>query len=257
MSRSRPNKNRKSPVKHYFDWSGSEGKLFFYNKEEKENVYFPKLNFVLLEGDLHTITGFSKKHNNGIRGTEVRDLNNPITVWIGKNKHSSGKYSDLKSISGLKYAKPLYIAMLKKDGSFELAKLTLKGAAFSAWINFLKGAEEYAEAGSVDPYGEGVGIRIVGKSKMKKNGATKYYEPKFELFDLTDEQDEEAIELDKELQEYFDETPSTTDDNDNDPIDESDDDGDDNSSEDADDEQEDEETEEEHEDAEDVDDLPF
>lgn len=254
MSRSRPNKNAKSPVQHYFEWSGSEGKLYFYDKEAKENVYFPKLKFVVLD-ELHTVTGFSDKHNNGIRGTEVRELDSPITVWIGKKKHSTDTYANLKtSVNGLKYAKSVYIGVIKKGGTMELAKLTLKGSAFSAWVNFLKGAEDYAENSSVDQFGEGVGISITGKSKQKKKGTTKYYEPKFESFDLSEQEDATAIELDSQLQEYFDNTPTSKDDNPNEEKEQTPA----TNAEDPEPEDDPEvEAEEEHEDAEDVDDLPF
>lgn len=247
MSRSRP-KARTSPVKHYFEWSGSEGKLYYYDKEAKENVYFSKLKFVVLD-ELHTVSGFSDEHNNGIRGTEVQSLDQPITVYIGKKKHSTGLYADLKSsVNGLKYAKSVYLGVITKKDGIEIAKLTLKGAAFSAWINFLNGKEEYAEDGKVDMFGEGVGITIVGKSKQKKKGNTKYYEPKFEAFELSDEENEEALTLDEELQAYFDQTPSKADDNPKDTTPAST----------ADDEPEEEEEEEEaHEDAQDEDDLPF
>lgn len=253
MSRSRPNTRTKSPVKHYFEWSGSEGKLYFYDKAKKQNVYFPNMKFVVLD-ELHTVSGFSKDNNTGIRGTEVRDINTPITVWIGKKKHTTATYSELKnSVNGLKYTKSVYIGLVKKDGSLEMAKLTLKGAAFSSWINFLKGAEDYVKNDAVDPFADNVGIEIIGKSKQKKNGATKYYEPKFATFEMDEDQGALATTLDDELQTYFDNTLSKNDDNANPSVIDNDDEKD------QDTEQEEEETDEDQKapDSKTVDDLPF
>lgn len=253
MSRSRPNTRLTSPVKHYFDWSPKDGKLSFWDKEAKKNILFPKLTFVVLD-QLHTVAGFSKANNNGIRGSEVRDLKTPITVYIGKNKHTTDIYADLKNnVTGLKYAKAVYIGILRKGSPMEIAKIVFTGASFGAWLNFLNGKEEYEGKGSVDLADTSLGIKIVGKTKQKVNGSAKWYEPKFELFKISEEEDVEATALDEALQLYLDareeggdsgsgnetkaQTPATnaTDD----------------------DYEEEEEAEEEHEDAEDVDDLPF
>lgn len=249
MSRSRPNNKLTSPVKHYFDWSPSQGKLSFWDKEKKEDVFFPKLNFVVLD-QLHTVAGFSKKHNNGINGTEVRDLKTPITVYIGKKKEATDVYVNLKNnVTGLKYAKAVYIGILKKDAPMEIAKIVFTGSTFGAWLNFINGKEEYDGEDSVNVTAERVGVKIVGKTKLKTNGSAKWYEPKFQVFTTSEEEDAEAVSLDTTLQDYLDSKiarVSTPEEKEQVTSDESEDQD-----------YEEEKEEEEQEDAEDLNDLPF
>ncbi len=205
-------KSSKSPIQHYFGWVGFEGSLSFYDKEKKEKVMFPNMNFILLEDDMSSLGGFSDQHNSGIRSNEVRNLQEEeMDVYIGNKKVATGLYADLKNtVHGAKFVKPLYIALLKKDGTMEYAKLELRGAAFSAWLNFLGGKEEYIKGGKIDPYAEGLGIRVAGKSKMKKKGKTEYYEPAFELIEINPEQSDEALKMDEVVQEFLDKAPAAS-----------------------------------------------
>lgn len=198
--------NVESPVKFYFEWSGGEGYLKYYNKETGKNVVVPKMNFVVLDASLHSVSGFSDKYSSGIRGTEVRDLKKEeITVYINGQSPIKGMYDDLKNkVNGLKYAKPIYVGAIGKDGEINICKITLKGAALSSWLDFLKGDGDYAGKDKVNPYGDNIGITITGKSKPKKKGSTTYYCPNFEVIEITEEQGSEALELDKQVQLYLD-----------------------------------------------------
>lgn len=202
MSRTRP--VRKSPVKLYLEWAGSSdhGMISYYDRDEKKNKYLKGLKFVVLD-ERSSVSGFNEEKNCGIRGTEVKNTKKEqIKVWIGKAKKPiEGFYQDLKSqISGLRYARVLYIGVFTKDG-LELCKLTLDGAANSAWMNFTKGAENYEGKGTVDIMTHGV--NVIGRV-AKKKGSNNYYEPLFEAFELSEEQGKQADDLDRLLQEWFD-----------------------------------------------------
>ncbi len=209
MSRSRPSNRVTSPVKHYFEWKGAKstgGKLSFYDKERRQEVLFPKLNFVILD-QLSSITGYCKPKNGGIRGTEVRSTKNEeMTVWIGKDKqpYTKGLWADLKgSISGAKFARVLYIGIVNSNGGpMEIAKFTVAKSAFGAWMNFLGGVEDYEGNGGVDSRDASLGFRVTGS--LKKVDPQEFYVPKFESYELTPEQVEEANKLDAQLQDYFD-----------------------------------------------------
>ena len=250
MSRSRPTKRLKSPVENYFDWAGKKGELSFWDKEKKERKYFPKMKFVVLD-ELHTVGGFHPASDKPIRGTEVRNLKEEkIKVWVGGKEHSTGYLDDLKEdIKGLKYQKSVYIAVLQK-GKASLAKLSLISSSLGAFIGFTEGSGDYDGNGKVDLYEEGKGVAIAGKSKLKKKGDNKWYEPTFEIMDISEEEEAEALRLDGILQEYFDaRAGKNTDSSDNDTSydDISDDDY----------EEEEEDFAEDVNDAEDFDDLPF
>ena len=225
MSRSKPNSGAVSPVEQYFQWSGSEGKISFYDKAKGTNEFFPKMSFIVLD-ELHTITGFSDKDSSSIRGTDVKSLDTPITMYIGKKKITTNTYENLKNMTGVKYAKSLYVAVITKT-ELKVCKILLAGAAFGAWLDFLKGENDYKDGGKVNPMAAGVGIKIVGKSKPKKKGSNTYFEPVFQVFTITEEQEKEAMLLDGTLQEYFENrakvstTTTNTDheDTDNEPVD--------------------------------------
>lgn len=201
MSRSKPNSGAVSPVEQYFQWSGSEGKISYYDKAKGTNEFFPKMSFIVLD-ELHTITGFSDKESSSIRGTDVKSLDTPITMYIGKKKITTDTYENLKNITGVKYAKSLYVAVITKN-ELKICKILLAGAAFGAWLDFIKGENDYKDGGKVNPMDVGVGIKIVGKSKPKKKGSNTYFEPIFQVFTITEEQEKEAMLLDGTLQEYF------------------------------------------------------
>lgn len=209
MSRSKKRgSDIQNPVKHYIQWAGKEGKLYIFDKskgEKGERVFFKDLKFAVLD-QLHTVTGFQKGRNGkgkGIYGTEVWDVKTEkMTVWVGGEKQAEDYYENLKGINGLKYAKNVYIAIFRTDGEVELGRITLTGSSFSGWLNFLAGKEEYKDQGKIANLYD-AGILISGRTKQKTNGDTKYYEPKFSTFELTEEDEELLEEMDRELQNYL------------------------------------------------------
>lgn len=210
MSRSRPRASGpETPVKYNVKWSGKDGVLTIYDRQSKKEQQVKTVDFVVLD-ELHTVAGFKPGRRNEkgkpIRGTEVRDVkNDEISVFIDGKKVDTGVWAELKEgINGIKYAKSVYIGLINKKGVMEIAKFTLSGSGFSGYLNFLNAQEEYEGMEKVKQTAPGVGITLVGKSKLKTNGDSKYYEPMFDVFELSDDEEDTATELDQELQKYLD-----------------------------------------------------
>lgn len=93
----------------------------------------------------------------------------------------------------------------------ELAELTLKGSSFSSWLDFQKAEKDYEKGSKVDIFSD-IGIAVNGKSELKVNGSSKYYEPVYEVIKVTDDQMATATSLDVTYQEYLGSAPSKSDD---------------------------------------------
>jgi len=191
MSRSQPTLT--NPAKRFFRWSGSKGKLTYYDKEAQKEieVAFP-FTFLVLD-QLATMTGFHEQDQSTYWSNEVRSVaKEEFTVRTSKGVKQTGLYKDLADVraKGAKYAKSVYIAFYDK-GELHLGNLKASGAALTAWIEL--GKRHAVEHGKV---------RLNGAEAATK-GATKYFVPTFEWDSSTSEEDSIAIELDKELQHYL------------------------------------------------------
>lgn len=114
MSRSN-NTEISNPANRFFEWSGSEGKIKYYDKEKKENIYID-LPFVFLVLDvLTTIKGYSDEDESGIWANEIRNLKTEeLTVRTKHGIKAKGLYEEVKNVLGAKYSQSVYIAY--KDG---------------------------------------------------------------------------------------------------------------------------------------------
>lgn len=187
----------KSPVARYYNWSGSEGKVSYWNKETSEKVYVENLTFILIDIK-NCVEGFSDKHQNGFRSNEVKSTQKEELVikWNNTGKVLlKGLYGSIKNdikANGGNYNISLY-GVEEIDGEFRIINIKLKGSGLSAWLEFDKSSKINKE---------GLTIRV-GKSDLKKKGAVKYYEPVFLASPTVTKQHEVAVSLDTELQEYF------------------------------------------------------
>ncbi len=211
MSFSRPQSGAVSPVKQYLQWNSQDGVIEYWDKEKQANVPFPKMKFIVLD-TFNTVRGFQpaakgEKKGKPIRGTEVRRVDEPITVYIAGTKYTSDTWANLKSIPGIKYAISMYLGFIKKDGTMDIMNMVLSGGAVGAWIAFTKGQGDYEGKGTVDTYKSG--ISITGKSAVKTQGAAKWVEPLFGTWDIDDAKAAEATALDEILQAYFDKRQSS------------------------------------------------
>jgi len=191
MSRSNPGLT--NPAKHFFKWSGSKGKLVYYDKENKQEVEV-KLPFTFMVLDqLATITGFCESDASQYWSNEVRSVaKEEFTVRTSNGTKQSGLYKDLADVrsKGAKYAKSVYIAY-KEGGEYHIGNLKASGAALTAWIELSNN--------HVVTNGK---ITLTGAEEAKK-GATTYFTPTFEWQNAEKDEDEAAIALDKELQVYL------------------------------------------------------
>lgn len=194
MSLSKPTNTNTNPAVKFFQWSGDEGRIKYYDKQKGENVFLD-LPFKFIKLDtLSTVTGYSDADNSGFWSNEVRSIKSEEFIVKTKNGiRKEGLWSDIGEglkAQGAKFASSVYIAYINEDDKLELCNIKFYGSSITQWIEFLKISR--------DP-----GVVLTDATQAKK-GKTVYYTPVFEPLNITDEQLEEAIELDKDLQIYLD-----------------------------------------------------
>lgn len=191
MSRSNPTPT--NPAKRFLSWKGSKGILVYWDKEKEAEVEV-KLPFTFLVLDqLATITGYCEPDESSYWSNEVRSVGKEeLTVKTSRGTKQVGLYKDLADVrsKGAKYAKSIYIAYFDGD-EMVIGNIKASGAALTAWIEFSN--KNVVANGKVT---------ITGKEEAKK-GTTVYFTPVFEWSNSTSDDDQLAIELDKELQVYL------------------------------------------------------
>jgi hypothetical protein len=194
MSRSNPTDNAVNPASKFIEWSGSEGKFKYYDKEKKENVFIELPFYFLPLDQLSTTKGYDEKAGLGFYSNEIRNTKTDmLTVRTKNGVVMTGLYETVKeklSSRGLDYVQSVYVA-IKEGKSYVLANLQLKGSALGPYIEFCKG-KKMSE----------IGVAVKKANPMKK-GATKYFEPVYEILKVSEEANNVAVELDRELQEYL------------------------------------------------------
>lgn len=192
MSRSN-NTDIQNPSTRWFDWSGSEGKVKYYDKEQKEN-FMVDLPFGFLVLDvLSTVTGFSDDHGSGIWSNEIRDIRtDTLRVRTKFGVVAQGTWEKVKTFTGAKYTQSVYIAYKSsEDDSLLIGNIKFSGSAVGPWIDFRKHNDIWTSA-----------VAIVAAEPRKK-GATNYFEPVFAVKKTTAETDEVAKMFDRDLQKYL------------------------------------------------------
>jgi len=197
VSRSNPTERLQNPANKFFNWDGNDGVVFHYDKDAKVNVpHEGVFTFILLD-ELATIKGWHDPSNTGIYSNEVKDTRQEVLVVrnFAKETLAEGVYKSIKDkvvAAGGKYCASLYIAY--KDGDeLKIANLSLKGAGFGPWLEFAKNnrGQIYKKA-----------ICISGTKEGKK-GKVVFQMPEFTLKDISEETNEQANELDRQLQVYM------------------------------------------------------
>lgn len=198
MSRSNPTDNTPNPATRWFEWDGSAGNVRYYDKVKKENVVMPeKFTFMLLD-QLATVKGWHDASESGIFANEVKDTRaEPLVV---KAFHggtiAEGFYKAIRDkvvAAGGHFVANCYIAYRDDNDEMQIGSIQFKGAALSAWMEFAKDnrGDLYKQA-----------IRITGTKEGKK-GNIKFQTPTFALHPISEEANESATELDRQLQEYL------------------------------------------------------
>lgn len=198
MSLSKPvEKSTNNPVVRYYTFNGATGTLSYYDKETEQKVEVNEPFIFIPTDERNAVEGFDSKKEIGFRSNEVISTTKEelIIRWNTGQVLIQGFYSEIKDkvkAQGGKYIKSIY-GITKIDGEWKMINLRLKGAAFSAWLEFDKQKK-----------GGLLGLTIaITKGNQKKTGMVNYFEPKFIAKPTSDELHKIATELDGELQEYF------------------------------------------------------
>lgn len=190
------NPTLKNPALHFFEWKGSEGKLQFYDKENKVNVSVP-LPFEFIPIDqLATITGYSKTAQSGYYSNEVRSsVKDEFVVKIKGQTVFTGLYKNDQGIAqvpkGAGFTASIYIVHKNKAGEYIIGNIKANGSALGAWIEFNKN----------NIVGNGKAVMTRGAKQSSPVGD--FYAPEFKYERLTSEDFKAAMDADKELQIYL------------------------------------------------------
>lgn len=193
MSRSVQTELRNPAVK-FFQWSGDNGTINFYDKELKERVEVAAPFTFLVLDKLVTIAGYSDEDKSGFWSNEIRNTTTDVlTVKTKAGVRKQGLYNDVKTLTGAKFAQSVYIAFYDDNKVLQIGNFKFTGAAVSAWIEFCKGKNIYNGA-----------ITLAGPGEELTKGKTKYFAPVFEVKEkISEETEKKAIELDRQLQDYL------------------------------------------------------
>lgn len=203
---SRLNPTVKNPTTRWFEWDAENGNLKYYDKEQEENVPV-KLPFTfLLLDELAKITGWSDKREASIYSNEVHStVREYLHVQCNQTTIAEGKYGGIKEQverEGGRYTSSLYIAYKNDSGELVIGNLALKGGALPSWIDFGKEVEQlkYKEAIQIKKSRE--------ESFTNKDGEEiSYRVPVFNLKEVSEDTHEKALDLNRDLEDYFDSRP--------------------------------------------------
>lgn len=194
MSRSNPTVALLNPAKKFIEWSGSEGKFKFYDKDKKESVFI-ELPFTFLVLDrLSTCKGWNESDKIGYWSNEVRNTKTDLITVRSKNGIvMTGVYEQVKeklSSKGLDYIQSVYVC-IKEGKDYIMANLQLKGSALGPFI-------EFSNQNNINE----IAIQVKSFTNEKK-GATKYMAPVYSAIKVAEATNQIALDMDKELQEYL------------------------------------------------------
>lgn len=197
MSRSNPNVNAPNPAVRWFEWNGEHGTVRYYDKTDKKNVEVPLPFTFLLFDELASVRGWHDASESGIYANEVRDTTKDVLVvkTFKGGTLAEGLYKAIKErvyTQGGQFVANCYVGV-KLDVGLAICSLRFKGAALAAWM-------EFRRAHRSDLYDKAV--RITGYTEGKK-GRIVFRVPTFELKDVSAETNDQAIKLDKTLQDWL------------------------------------------------------
>lgn len=206
MSRSNPTDGARNPATRWFEWAGgSEGGFVrWYDKDSKQNLPVEgSFGFLLLD-ELSTVGGWHEPSESSIYANEVRDTRQDAFVVrsFKGGELASGIYKSIRDrivAVGGHFVASLYVAY-KEGDELRIGNLALKGAAAGAWMDFKRnaGTKKAATGKSVNAYLVDA-VKITGYEEAKK-GATVYRVPKFALTATTESTNQQAVDLDSQLQ---------------------------------------------------------
>lgn len=209
MSRSKPNEGTPNPATCWFEWKGKIGKFVYWDKQKEQNIEINlPFAFILLDRTA-TIRGYNPKAKSGIFSNEVRDTRSDafIVKYFTGGLIAEGLWSDIKdrvTVNKGKFAVNAYIAF-KQGDTLKIGALQLSGCALGPWFEFEKAHRKPVDIGGGNKVQEIFAKAIsVSKTIKGKTGDNEYLEPVFSIKEIDPATNAAAIELDKQLQEYFD-----------------------------------------------------
>ncbi len=198
MSRTKPVTTSSNPSVATFEWSASSGVFTAWHSAKKQKIEIGN-NFSFAPLDQLCVIGGYLKDKGTARTRELHHLNKPIEVLLWKDGKSSvyasGMYADIKGdlkSQGIKFRKIIYATLLDDLEEFSFGdtiKLDLGGAAMSEWIE--------SKILLTD------GVKIGEPEMVEVNKMIKFWKPKFNVFELSDNESQLANEADEVLQDYF------------------------------------------------------
>lgn len=199
MGRENPMGNRiPNPAERFFEWDGSEGNVYWYDKEKKERVVEPRPFMFLFLAQLYQVTGYNEKNEVGIYSNEVADTQNQrlIVNFNDGEEIARGLYSSIKekvNYKGGKFTASVYIVYMDEINEPHIGNLKLKGASISQWFDFLKDAGDELTK-------KGVLIHSFGEATK---GNVTYRYPLFKLHDIKESSVSIADRKYEEISEYL------------------------------------------------------
>jgi hypothetical protein len=202
----------KNPAKFFFEWSSKHKTVTFYKKPEAEgekgetitmNLPFRFLPLSILA----TVKGFNKTAKSSYWSNEVKSTKTD-TLYVKYRKDRTTvnaikglweEIRDSREIKGSRFAQSIYIMWKDKDGKSVLANLTIDGGAVGKWFDFKQDMQKKYNDWDILLK---KGVEISG-FKEEVNGDTVYYDPIFKLIEVSEESNNQAIAIDRELQLYL------------------------------------------------------
>lgn len=207
-SRTKSFSNFEETAKKTYRWRSSEQNFVCWNPETQEQELLDKApKFIPLTATSSVNGAREQDHGkatcrwNRIYSNEFTDFKNDYIKVRESDKLDGtktvlceGVYNPtvkefVASNSWAKYTTNVYCLL---DG--EVVKLELFGAALTAWIEFQNKCKS-EKAFLFDHH-----YFTFNKAEQRKNGAVTFYAPSFELGDITDEEDDKATEVAKEIE---------------------------------------------------------
>ncbi len=191
MSLSNP--RPENPCQKWIRFSGDTGEFSWYDKETEQEIKINlPISFIVLDS-LSRITGYHKASDGGINSNEVHDLRKePLEVYTFKgSEYITGLYRDIKDAVkalGGKFTASVY-AVLINEKHLELVNFQFRGAALKSWLD-----------AKINPGKIKTGVTEIIEDS---NGSIHFRKPVFQTFKLDDDLYNQAIEMDKKLQEYL------------------------------------------------------
>lgn len=206
MSRSNPTDGIRNPATRWFEWAGGSdgGFVRWYDKDAKQNVPVEGAFGFLLLDELSTVKGWHEPSESSIYANEVRDTRQDALVVrsFKGGELASGIYTTIRDrivAVGGHYVASIYLAY-KEGDELRIGNLALKGAAAGAWMDFKRnaGTKKGATGKSIAAYLVDA-VKITGYEQQKK-GATVFRVPKFALTPTSEATNQQAVDLDSQLQ---------------------------------------------------------